>query len=203
MRILIARHGETEWNRQGRVQGQGDSPLTPKGVAQAEALGEAWQELGIEELVSSTLGRAQATAAIVARRLQCPCRSDAALVEQNFGSYEGRLVVALRQADPNIDAIFRGSQPDLAPPGGESFREMASRALRAITAIAAMPAQTVGVVAHGNCIKSLLWLLDGAAGDGDRYRHINASFSELHADAEGLRLVRWGVATHLLPLIEA
>lgn len=197
MRILIARHGQTEWNLQHRVQGRNDSPLTSEGLAQAEALAEAWQGQGIAGIVSSTLGRARATAQIVAGRLGCPFRADADLGEQDFGDYEGWDVPSLRRQHPEIDDIFRGHQPDLAPPGGESFRAAASRALRALAAIPVEAGSTVGVIAHGNCLKGLLWLLAGERGEAERFRHTNASFSELRVEASGLAIVRWCVDGHL------
>jgi len=203
MRILIARHGQTEWNLQHRVQGQGDSPLTATGAAQAEALADAWQDQGIAEIVSSTLGRARETARIVAARLGCACRAEAGLGEQRFGDYEGWQVPRLRERHPEIDDIFQGRLPDLAPPGGESFREAAQRTLQALAALPAEPARTVGVIAHGNCLKGLLWLLSGEEGEAERFRHANASFSELRADAAGLKIVRWCVDDHLRSAIDA
>lgn len=205
MRLLIARHGETEWNIQGRVQGRGDSPLTPKGIAQAQALAEAWRDEGIEEIVSSTQGRARHTARILAEGLGgLPCRADAALVEQHFGDYEGRLIAELRASGARIDDILHGLQPDFrAPGGGESLREAGGRLRRAIEAMAAARhARTVGLVTHGSTLRSMLWLLAGEEGDSNRFRHGNASFSEIVVEDGAPHIVRWGVATHLLPAVE-
>ena len=69
MKIYLVRHGETEWNRAGRMQGHLDAPLTMRGEAQARAVGETLRELGVGgfSMVASPLGRTRATAAIIAR----------------------------------------------------------------------------------------------------------------------------------------
>ena len=69
--IYLVRHGETEWNRIGRMQGHLDAPLTMRGEAQARAVGETLCELGVDgfHMVASPLGRTRATAAIIAQAL--------------------------------------------------------------------------------------------------------------------------------------
>src|SRR5690242_18747556 len=92
--IFLVRHGETEWNRARRYQGWGDSPLTPRGIAQAEAIGKrlcALPEAALAEIVSSPIGRARRTAEIIAECLgrQSPLRFDERLREISIGAWDG------------------------------------------------------------------------------------------------------------------
>ena len=90
--LILARHGETEWNIAGRAQGRADSPLTAAGIAQAHALGRTLAAQGVEHIVSSTLGRALHTAEVAAEIVGCSVSVDERLVERAFGELEGRSV---------------------------------------------------------------------------------------------------------------
>src|SRR6187397_119767 len=95
MTIFLVRHGETEWNRARRYQGWSDSPLTPLGVAQAEAIGRrlsAVPEAAAADIVASPIGRARRTAEIIAECLghNPPLRLDDRLREISLGSWDGR-----------------------------------------------------------------------------------------------------------------
>lgn len=100
-RVLLARHGETDWNAVGRWQGHADPPLNASGRAQALELAERLSGAGIEVIVSSDLCRATETAAIVAERLGLPIVEDAGLREIDVGSWSGltRAEVAERFPD--------------------------------------------------------------------------------------------------------
>lgn len=83
MPIFLSRHGQTQWNLSGRLQGHLDSPLTPLGIKQAQQLALKADSLGIKRVISSDLGRAIQTAEIVASQLSCPINFDAGLALRN------------------------------------------------------------------------------------------------------------------------
>jgi broad specificity phosphatase PhoE len=132
MTIFLVRHGETEWNREGRYQGRLDSPLTPRGIAQAEAIGR--RLAGIPEavaaaIVASPLGRARHTARIIAERLGrgAPPSFDERLREVSLGAWDG---LDPAQIGARAPAIFAGEERlgwYFRAPGGERYEEFAAR----------------------------------------------------------------------------
>lgn len=129
MRILLARHGETPWNAEGRYQGQRDIALSPVGEGQAQALGRRLAEVPITRAVASPLARARRTAELAlgeARRGLL--RLDEGLAEINHGEWEGLLASEIRERDPERLRQWR-EQPDaVLMPGGESLPQVAERA---------------------------------------------------------------------------
>ncbi|MCA2009192.1 histidine phosphatase family protein [Tritonibacter mobilis] len=123
IRLALLRHGHTAWNRAGRIQGRSDIPLdeTARADLAAQSLPEGWKDA---DLWSSPLTRASETAALVAGRAP---QTTAALIEMNWGAWEGQHGVDLR-ADPASG--FRDIEHwgwDYRPPGGESPREVWNR----------------------------------------------------------------------------
>lgn len=196
MKLLLARHAQTEWNLAGRVQGSLDSPLTDKGVRQAHALAEAWTSAGITRIVSSPAGRALRTATIVAEHLGVPLVTDDRLVEQHFGRFEGALHSDVRTIDDDSAALLAGTNVDLMAPGGESIRQAGERVLSVLTELPYEPGSITAVVTHGHSLQGLLWLLNGNTGDGRLFRHPNTAYTEIHVDENGLRLGRYAQAAH-------
>ena len=90
MKIYVARHGQTAWNALNKTCGTTDLPLNELGLQQAEELADKVEHLGIDLIISSTLIRAQQTAAAVSRRIGVPVITDSRIVEQNYGIYEGK-----------------------------------------------------------------------------------------------------------------
>ena len=90
MLIYVARHGETAWNVENRICGRTDLPLTERGRRQAEELARSLAGLGIGLILTSPLVRARETAAAAAAVTGAPVRTEPRLVEQHFGSFEGR-----------------------------------------------------------------------------------------------------------------
>lgn len=147
--ILLARHGETDWNRDGRVQGHSDPPLNEMGRLQALALAEALAVRPLTAVYSSDLARARETAAAVATPLGLDVHADPDLREKFFGSWEGLTDVEIAKRFP---AAARGQWGD-----GETTEDVAQRALAALGRIvAAHPDGTVLVVSHGGAIRAML-----------------------------------------------
>lgn len=134
MRILLARHGETPWNAEGRYQGQEDIPLSEVGIAQARALGERLRDVRIDRAVASPLARARLTAELAlggqrAARLVL----DEGFREIAHGSWEGLLASEIAERDPQRLQDWRDA-PDTVhmPDGGECLRQVLDRAWAAL-----------------------------------------------------------------------
>jgi len=142
--LLLARHGETDWNRELRIQGSSDIELNQLGRAQARALAQELEHVELDAVYASDLVRARATAEAVAAFHGLEVRLDARLRERSFGSWEG-----LTRED--IAVLPEGSRHD-----GESDDEVRERMLEAVQAIAdAHPGEQVLVVAHGGALNTL------------------------------------------------
>ncbi|MDG4756750.1 bifunctional RNase H/acid phosphatase [Micromonospora sp. WMMD710] len=182
-RLILVRHGETEYTEQRRYSGRGDVPLSERGRAQAVATGARVAALApsVAAVLSSPLSRCTATAAAIAGALaDVPVRTEDDLIECDFGQWEGRTFAEVRERWPGeMDAWL--ASPRVAPPDGESFTHVAERAHRVIAGLlTAYPGETVVVVSHVSPIK--LVLRDAlAAGDGFLHR--------LFLDAAGISVL--------------
>lgn len=191
--LILARHGETEWNVAGRAQGRADSPLTVAGIEQARSLGRVLAARGVEHIVTSTLGRAMHTGEVAAGIVGCTITVDARLVERAFGVLEGRSVADVFEEDPAMVAVLRGHDPAVAAVGGESLHEVASRMLAALADIRALPYRRVAVVTHGHCMTATLGaLLNG--GEYASYRHGNCGYTPLGVNSDGFIVDRWNIS---------
>ncbi|MGK5083192.1 histidine phosphatase family protein [Bdellovibrionota bacterium FG-1] len=162
MELFIFRHGETDWNAQGRFQGHIDIPLNSRGREQARALVEKLQSKGIEAILSSDLSRAVETAQIVAAELKVPVFIDSALREAYLGAAQGMTYQEiLEQFGEDITGRWRSSQPtdaDVSYPGGETATQVIERVFGALERF--METQTnlvrIGVSCHGGVIRRVM-----------------------------------------------
>jgi probable phosphoglycerate mutase len=139
------RHGETDWNAEGRSQGRTDIPLNAVGLAQARRAAMAMVDRGIVTIVASPLSRALRTAEIVAEALNLPVATDEDLMEVAFGTEEGQPM-----GDWYDDWIAGTYTPD----GAETFGALHDRAVAAINRATARPGPVL-VVAHGALFRAL------------------------------------------------
>ena len=169
--VLLARHGETDWNAERRFQGHADRPLNARGRAQAEALAERLAPASLAAVYASDLARARETAEIVARRHGLPVVTQPDLKEVDVGSGSGLTTEEARTRHPEAFSRWRDEgQPGWAD--GETYEEMRARALRAVLEIGSGHAgETVLVVAHGGTIRALLATALGM--DVHEYRHVH------------------------------
>lgn len=146
--LLLVRHGETDWNAEGRLQGHTDRPLNEHGRSQAKELAEKLAGDGADAIYASDLTRAKETAEIVGARLGLAVVIDADLREKNWGSWEGLT------GDERVHVEFEG----------ESTKEHRDRMVRAVQRIAERhPGQRVIVVTHGGSLRRVQAFVNGVA----------------------------------------
>jgi 2,3-bisphosphoglycerate-dependent phosphoglycerate mutase len=199
-RIILIRHGETEWNREGRIQGyHADSPLTAAGEEQARLLASRLAGEGLTALYSSDAGRARQTAAPIASGLDLTVAWDASLRERSYGEFEGWRYEDLERERPDAYRKFRSRDPGYAPPGGESGARFSERIVAALERVAASAlGGHVAVVTHGGVLGVMHRHVNGAAPDSKRdYSLLNASINRLLYSRERWSIESWGDVAHL------
>jgi phosphoserine phosphatase len=120
--IYLARHGETDWNREGRYQGQQESDLTDTGVAQAQAFAQALAAQGITRVIASPLRRCIDSSAPLANALGVTLETDRDLIEIGHGHWEGKLRAQIEREDPARWKMWREHPESVVFLGGESLR---------------------------------------------------------------------------------
>ena len=161
-RFALIRHAQTVWNREKKIQGHSDSPLTADGEKQASSWGGILSQLAWDRILASDAGRARATAEIINAVLKVPLTIDSRLKEQNWGQWTGLTVRQIESEARQVldDQVNAGW--DFCPPGGESRRSVWQRS-RVTLAEAAerYPGQNLLVVTHEGIVKSLIYYLCG------------------------------------------
>jgi probable phosphoglycerate mutase len=133
MRILLARHGETKWNAEGRYQGQVDVPLSEVGEAQARKLGDRLRDVQIDRAVSSPLLRAKRTAELaLGPSREAMLRLDSGLAEIAHGTWEGLLAAEIGAMDGERLRAWREAPETVQMPQGESLQQVLDRAWTAL-----------------------------------------------------------------------
>lgn len=155
--LFLFRHGETDWNRNGRLQGHTDTRLNATGLAQAEGLVERLRPHRLDAVVSSDLVRAWTTGRIVAEGLGIPLIREPGLREAHIGQAEGLFwpEVKSRFGEALTERWF--TDDDAAFPGGETGFETRSRGLAALRRfVAGQPYRRIGVSTHGAMVRQLM-----------------------------------------------
>ena len=163
-RLLLVRHGETDWNRQGRFQGQMDIPLNANGRAQAEAAGQCLAVVPFQRAYSSWMSRPRQTAeAILASHPGVPLTTTAGLAEIGHGLWEGRLESEIAEGWPALLADWKRAPHTVQMPEGETIHDVWQRSLESWNRIAASldGEETALVVAHDAVNKTILCALLG------------------------------------------
>ncbi len=149
-RLVLVRHGETDWNREGRYTGQSDIPLNDVGVAQARRLAKRLRDESLDALYSSDLARAAMTARIVSEVAGVEVQQDRRLREINQGDWEGLPFSEIRLRYHGLFEQRKKDPHSVAPPGGETVGEVRTRVLDALEDILrAHPLGPVAIVSHG------------------------------------------------------
>jgi broad specificity phosphatase PhoE len=125
--FYFLRHGETEWNAEGRLCGHTDVPLSDVGRRQARLLAQRLKPIVVEVLYSSPLVRALETAGVVGQALGREPVTDARLMELSYGAWEGRTLAEIQRATPDVYRDWVTDPARFAPPGGESGEQLIER----------------------------------------------------------------------------
>lgn len=159
-RFGLLRHGETEWNREGRIQGQMDSALTPKGQQDADRWGAILKPHGWHRILSSDLGRALQTASLINTHMRLPLETDLRLREQDWGQWTTKTLAQVKtEAGQELDRQIKAGWA-FCPPAGETRLTLWRRSCQALTdAARKWPGQTILTVTHEGVIKSLIYKL--------------------------------------------
>jgi broad specificity phosphatase PhoE len=168
--FYAVRHGQTDWNAQGRVCGRTDLPLNEAGRRQAEETARKLAGLPIERIVCSPMLRARQTAAFAAQALHLPVRTDARLIEQDYGIYEGV---------PVTDEGFLRAKRQFAVryPGGESMMQVAARVYALLDEERARGGGPVLLVCHGGVLRLIHTYF--ADMDNDAFFHYSAKNAQI------------------------
>lgn len=159
-RFGLIRHAETLWNRQNRIQGHGDSPLTARGKKDADAWGRRLSGIAWDRIVGSDLGRAVDTAAIINHHLQIPFETDPRLREQDWGEWSAKPVDKIQYEELHKLDEAQRSGWQFCPPGGEDRISVWQRSHNALVDAARLwPGNTILVVTHEGVIKNLIYRL--------------------------------------------
>lgn len=156
-KIFLIRHGETEWNKLGRLQGNSDVSLSPEGIRQAQLMAAYVPFNHIDAVYASDLQRASDTAKILAAKFNLPVTTMPGLRETNFGDWEGRVISGLLEELPEDFGNFFIKPDKVKPPNGETFLECQARVENAMDEIIAEhDGQRIIVVCHGAAIRLLI-----------------------------------------------
>ncbi|MBV8699088.1 MAG: histidine phosphatase family protein [Bradyrhizobium sp.] len=157
--FLFARHGATDWNRDGRFQGRTDNPINDEGIAQAFAIARRLRRMHVDQIVTSPLLRAVKTAEIIAAASATPVAADDDLIAFNYGNLEGQVVTETMRAHglKTVQDLV-----SILPPESEPWASVCERVLRCVCRrVADCPQGTVLFVSHDLMMQALSTKLCG------------------------------------------
>ncbi len=200
--LLLVRHGETVWNREGRIQGHSDSPLTEDGLAQASAMGTRLRDKlthePIDTVIASDLLRARRTAELITAETGHAIIHDARLRERSFGVAEGKTYAEIDRDHPEMFSRVRETDPDFAAPGGESRNQFHARIVGALQSIAELhPGKRILILTHGGALAAVYRWLNGLPVSSPHQIDIpNVAYNRVNASLAPWRIEAWGDASH-------
>lgn len=200
--LVVVRHGQTEWNVAGRIQGHRDSPLTALGIRQARVMAQRLAGEYFDTILSSDLGRARHTAELLVPDRIANIRWNAGLRERAFGTAEGSTYAQIADCHPQMFSREKETDPHYAPEGGESRQQHLDRVQRAFQALAANHAgQRILVVTHGGVLSCIYRWLHGIPAAAPHPIEIpNVGYNRLSANGENWSIEVWGDVSHLSSL---
>lgn len=204
VRFILIRHGETVWNRQARMQGRQDSPLTERGREQASATGRRLKSEACALLLHSDLGRTCQTASLIARECGLRLQAEPQLRERALGIMEGLTKEQVRQRYPEQFRSYQSRRADYVIPDGESLQQVFDRTRDCLSRIAmGFDGATVAVVTHGGILDAAYRLATGMALELPRqFSLANAGLNRISSHRLRWRLDAWGEIDHLAELID-
>ena len=204
MKLLLTRHGQTDWNIARRYQGQSDTPLNETGIRQAEQIAKRLSTETIHAIYCSDLSRAVHTAQAIANFHQMEIRTDARWRELSFGDWEGMTYQEMSAHSHELFDAWMKNPLTLSAPKGETLAQLAERVQNAFDEIKAKHKdETVLLVGHSGSLQTLFCLTLGV--DLNRYwqfRISQASLSEMTVYDDSVTLNLFNDISHLKGIIE-
>lgn len=198
--MILIRHGETDWNRELRFQGQIDVPLNDIGHLQARRVAERLVAEPIHHIYQSDLTRTRQTALPSAQRLSLAGVDEPGLREQHFGIVEGMRVADIKACHPDDWLCWLRFEADWAfAGGGESTRRFHARVTNAVRRLAAQhPRETLLIFTHGGVLDMIWRTAMGLALEGPRQSQIpNGGINRVRVDGDRIDVLAWADARHL------
>ncbi len=199
MRLILIRHGETDWNSEYRVQGHCNLPLNSNGLLQAEAIAEALKDEPVEVIYSSPLSRALQTAETINRFHDKEIILDDRLKEMDLGEVDGLYYPSLKTTVPEFFHAWSTAPASVRWPGGESMPELQERIWHAVSGIIAY-GYVDSVVLTSHFFSLLALLCSVLSLDLSNFRRLNigvASISVIEFKEGNARLVSLNDICHL------
>ncbi len=186
MQIYLLRHPETEWNKQGRFQGQTDIPINETGMDQLERTLPFLATLPVQVIYSSPLKRAKIVAQRVSRATGLPMFEDSRIMEVNCGRWEGKVAQTLAIEEPELFSLWKSNPYDFRIPGGESYQDVENRTSAFLKDIISDEKNAL-VVSHGIAITTMLRFVLQIPKEHVRVLHIeNLGLAKLEVDANAI-----------------
>lgn len=200
MNIYLTRHGQTEWNLEGRVQGFLDSPLTEKGINDAKKLGKRLEDVDFDIAFSSTSKRAIDTAKNILNDRNVELLNVEEIREINVGEWEGMLYTDITKNHEEDFKIYKEQPENYIPKNkGEDYKTLENRVKSFLDSLKTKDYENVLVVTHGLTSIVLLNLIEGNEIKDIRKREIplGTALSLINYDGNDFKIVFEGDASHI------
>lgn len=199
MKLYIIRHGQTDWNVLGKIQGRQDIPLNAAGKAQAAGLAKGMESKPVTAVYSSPQKRAWETAMSIAKSQCVPVYPLESLVEISYGEWEGRTSRDILSTDKALYEAWWQRPATVAPPGGESLSQVDGRCRSAWEYISGRLTGDTAIVAHGGTLAHFIVHLLKGQPDAQEIVVGNASITTVEYDPEkgSCRLLELNDSRHL------
>ncbi|ACO03181.1 MAG TPA: histidine phosphatase family protein [Persephonella sp.] len=197
-RLILCRHGESEYNAKRIIQGHIDTDLTPAGVVQARLAGEELKKFNIQRVFSSDLKRAFRTAQIIADVLDMDITKDKRIREMSFGEWEGRTYDHIFETDYQTFQNWLKNPVACPLPYQEDIENFRSRLESFIKDILKLPEDNILIVAHGGSIQGIICIMTGLGLENLwALKHTNTGISVLETDGRKTEIKLLNYSKHL------
>lgn len=202
--LCLIRHGETEWNATGRIQGQLDIPLNAIGLAQANAIARELANETFSVIYCSDLTRVRQTAAPTVEKLQLLPHYTAELRERHYGMFETLTYVEAKQKHPQAYGRFKDRDPDFDFSTGESLRDFYQRSVDCLSEIATQHrGERVLIFTHGGVLEMVRRYATGLNLSAPRdFELPNAALNWIEIEGDDWRVAMWASQAHLADTLD-
>lgn len=198
--LYITRHGETRWNIEKRLQGQGNSELTENGILGAEKLCDRFEEIDVDCIISSPLKRTVHTSEIIRGEKNIPIFTDAGLMEIDVGDYSGKTLEEMKVSDAQTVEDILNDPYNNSYPNGENLTQFYDRCTEAVKRIIKeYDGKRVLIVSHGGVLKCIEHFMRGEMIEPDWPKDViaNCGLAKYEIDENNVKEIFTNDTTHL------